>query len=73
MSGAVTPSPEEMLHGPHVYRVVSQLGTDLLTGYCWCGQSHDGIDPVELWQWLIAHPDTHDTQGVDASAEEVSR
>ncbi len=56
MSG---PTPTQMLDGRHVYRVVSQLGTDLLVGHCWCGESRSAQDPIELWQWLIAHPDTH--------------
>jgi hypothetical protein len=55
----MSPAPERMLAGDRVYRVVSRLGTDLLVGHCWCGATHDGEDPIELWEWLIAHPDTH--------------
>jgi hypothetical protein len=53
------PAPSRMLKGRTVYRVVWKLHTDVLVGYCWCGASHESIDPIELWEWLLAHPDTH--------------
>ncbi|MCW2793516.1 MAG: hypothetical protein JWO76_2614 [Nocardioides sp.] len=53
------PAPTRMLSGRSVYRVVWKLNTDILVGYCWCGQTHEAQDPVELWDWLLAHPDQH--------------
>jgi len=53
------PPPNKMLEGSTVYRVVWQLHTDVLVGYCWCGTSHESVDPIELWDWLLAHPETH--------------
>lgn len=51
--------PTAMLPGSAVYRVVWVPGADRLRGYCWCGTSHEADGPVELWEWLLAHPDTH--------------
>ncbi|NUT51216.1 MAG: hypothetical protein HOV94_28530 [Saccharothrix sp.] len=45
--------------GEAVYRVHWQPGTDLLVGVCHCGTEHDSDDPVELWDWLLAHPVGH--------------
>jgi len=53
------PPPSRMLKGKTVYRVVWKLHTDVLIGYCWCGEPHESIDPIELWDWLLAHPGTH--------------
>ena len=61
------PPPSTMLKGRTVYRVVWQLNTDVLVGYCWCGAPHESTDPIELWEWLLAHPDTHDA-GSDGTA-----
>ncbi|OXM65159.1 MULTISPECIES: hypothetical protein [Amycolatopsis] len=49
-----------MLHGDTVYRIHWKLGTDLLVGVCYCGAEHESEDPVELWEWLLAHPGGHD-------------
>ena len=57
------PPPRRMLSGDHVYRVVWKLATDVLVGYCWCGESHESEDPIELWEWLLDHPDTHGSDG----------
>lgn len=59
------PPPSRMLTGRTVYRVVWQLGTDVLMGYCWCGVPHESVDPIELWEWLLAHPDKHGEEGPD--------
>ncbi|MFC6020013.1 hypothetical protein ACFP2T_27935 [Plantactinospora solaniradicis] len=50
---------ERMLTGPRVYRIEWVLGTDRLRGHCYCGTSYDAEDPIELWSWLLAHPDSH--------------
>jgi hypothetical protein len=48
-----------MLHGATVHRVHWKLGTDVLIGVCHCGAEHESEDPVELWDWLLAHPYGH--------------
>jgi hypothetical protein len=48
-----------MLEGATVYRIHWKLGTDLQIGVCHCGAEHESEDPVELWEWLLAHPDGH--------------
>lgn len=40
-------------------RVEWSPGSDRLTGVCHCGAEHRADDPVEVWTWLLAHPD-HD-------------
>ncbi len=60
------PAPTRMLTGRSVYRIVWQLNTDVLVGYCWCGQSHEAQEPIALWDWLLAHPDTHPDCGSPA-------
>jgi hypothetical protein len=40
-----------------VYRIVWLPGSDRLHGTCHCGAEHDADDPVEMWTWLLAHPD----------------
>ena len=37
-------------------------GTDTLRGICHCGAERLAEEPVELWEWLLAHPQGH--QGV---------
>jgi hypothetical protein len=64
------PPPSRMLTGRTVFRVVWQLHTDVLVGYCWCGEPHESLDPIELWEWLLAHPDTHPSDGGDGAAGE---
>lgn len=55
----MTGRPSAMLSGPTVFRVVWLPGSDRLCGSCWCGTAHETDGPVELWEWLLAHPDTH--------------
>ncbi|WP_413811028.1 hypothetical protein [Streptomyces sp. OE57] len=62
------PAPTKMLKGRTVYRVVWKLHTDVLVGYCWCGAGHEDIDPIALWEWLLAHPDTHGGGQADSVA-----
>jgi hypothetical protein len=47
--------------GDRVFRVHWQLGNDLLVGVCHCGAEREFADPLSLWDWLLAHPDGHDT------------
>ncbi|WP_392749170.1 hypothetical protein [Streptomyces sp. LN590] len=63
--------PATMLDGEMVYRIVWVPGTDRLRGWCWCGEDRESEDPVELWEWLLAHPDGHPGQGA-APAPDVT-
>ncbi|MBB4932895.1 hypothetical protein F4561_003715 [Lipingzhangella halophila] len=50
---------QSMLRGDGVVRVHWVLGTDLLRAVCHCGAERLFEDPVELWAWVLAHPDGH--------------
>ncbi|HKT05413.1 MAG TPA: hypothetical protein VJT31_38335 [Rugosimonospora sp.] len=50
-----------------VYRVHWVLGTDVLVGECHCGARREAEDPVELWEWLLAHPVGHRPSLVEAA------
>jgi hypothetical protein len=60
--------PARMLHGDTVFRIDWVLGTDLLRGVCHCHAERESEDPVELWEWLLAHPEGHEPP---AAAEPV--
>ncbi|MBI0384396.1 hypothetical protein JBE27_51110, partial [Streptomyces albiflaviniger] len=32
-------------------------------GVCHCGAERTAEDPVELWQWMLAHPSGHHPAG----------
>jgi hypothetical protein len=55
----ITCRDEDPAGGSSVYRVVWVPGTDRLRGECHCGAEREAEDPVELWSWLLAHPDGH--------------
>ncbi|WP_175596235.1 hypothetical protein [Thermomonospora catenispora] len=38
-------------------QVVWEPGSDLLIGVCHCGAESRAADPVEIWHWLLSHPD----------------
>jgi hypothetical protein len=40
-----------------VLRVDWLPGSDRLHGRCHCGAETQVEDPVEMWGWLLAHPD----------------
>ncbi|ASR34043.1 hypothetical protein BAY61_02505 [Prauserella marina] len=61
-----------MLRGDMVYRIHWVLGTDRLLGVCHCGAEHESEDPVELWDWLLAHPEGHE-QSTAAGADPPAR
>lgn len=67
----MTPEPATGPAGGTVYRVVWIPGTDRLRGWCWCGADQESEDPVELWEWLLAHPGGHSggTGGDQSSAQ----
>lgn len=43
-----------------VYRVLWVPGSDNLLGVCHCGAEQLSEDPVDIWCWLLAHPEGHD-------------
>ncbi|MEU8947574.1 hypothetical protein [Streptomyces sp. NPDC048489] len=47
-----------------VYRVDWLPGTDVLRGTCHCGAEHTAHDPVEMWEWMLSHPEGHLPRGV---------
>jgi hypothetical protein len=38
-------------------RVEWTPGSDLLTGVCHCGAEYRAEGPLEVWEWLLAHPE----------------
>jgi hypothetical protein len=46
-------------------RIDWQPGTDLLHGTCHCGAQHTADDPVEMWTWLLSHPEGHPSEASD--------
>ncbi|MET8223716.1 hypothetical protein [Streptomyces sp. NPDC005301] len=46
-----------------VYRVDWLPGTDLLHGTCHRGAGHTSQDPVEMWEWMLSHPEGHAPRG----------
>ncbi|GAA2102845.1 hypothetical protein [Actinomadura alba] len=50
---------DEEYESTNVYRVVWVPGTDRLRGECHCGAEKEAQDPIEVWAWLLAHPDGH--------------
>ena len=55
----------DMLPGERVMRVNWLPGSDRLRGRCHCGAETEAEDPVEMWAWLLAHPD-HPAGGAPA-------
>ncbi|MBW0103029.1 hypothetical protein [Pseudonocardia sp. KRD291] len=49
--------------GAPVVRVVWLPGSDRLEGICHCGATTVADGPVEVWEWLFAHPVDHHTAG----------
>jgi hypothetical protein len=43
-----------------IYRVTWLPGSDTLRGVCHCGAEREAEDPIEIWSWLLAHPDGHE-------------
>jgi hypothetical protein len=58
------PPPREVLEGERVLRVNWLPGSDRLRGRCHCGAETEAEDPVEMWEWLLAHPD-HPSGGTE--------
>ena len=51
------PPPRQVLEGDRVLRVNWLPGSDRPRGLCHCGAEAEGEDPIEMWEWLLAHPD----------------
>ncbi|WP_328751826.1 hypothetical protein OHT57_40510 [Streptomyces sp. NBC_00285] len=45
-----------------IYRIDWLPGTDTLHGTCHCGREHTSQDPIEMWEWMLAHPNGHSPQ-----------
>ncbi|MDP4502230.1 hypothetical protein [Nonomuraea turcica] len=60
--------PTRMLPGREVLRVVWLPGSDLLQGTCHCGATHLAEGPIEVWEWLLAHPVGHTAETAPGSA-----
>lgn len=60
--------PTRMLTGASVVRVVWLPGSDRLEGTCHCGATTVADGPVEVWDWLLAHPAGHHPAGDPAPA-----
>lgn len=56
-----------MLPGDTVVRIDWLPGADTLVGTCHCTARHEAEDPVQMWEWLLAHPEGH-VPGAPASA-----
>ncbi|MFI7505121.1 hypothetical protein ACIBVL_42970 [Streptomyces sp. NPDC049687] len=42
-----------------IYRIDWLPGTDVLHGTCHCGAEHTAQDPIEMWEWMLGHPEGH--------------
>ncbi len=42
-----------------IYRIDWLPGTDVLRGTCHCGAERTAQDPIEMWEWMLAHPEGH--------------
>ncbi|MEU4552098.1 hypothetical protein [Micromonospora violae] len=52
--------------GGRVYWIHWVPGTDTLRGICHCGAERLAEDPIELWEWLLAHPQGHQGEAAPA-------
>ncbi|WP_460960168.1 hypothetical protein [Parasphingorhabdus pacifica] len=66
------PANQAMLSGGRVYRIHWVLGTDRLRAVCHCSAECEFDDPVQLWEWLLAHPVGHDTTGAERAPSPVA-
>lgn len=64
--------PIRMLTGASVVRVVWLPGSDRLEGTCHCGATTVADGPVEVWDWLLAHPVGH-RRGADRTEPTPTR
>lgn len=45
--------------GDEIFSIHWVLGTDQLLGICHCGAERAFDDPIDLWDWLLGHPEGH--------------
>ncbi|MGH3416938.1 MAG: hypothetical protein ACRDSS_10755, partial [Actinocrinis sp.] len=48
-----------------INRIDWEPGSDLLRGTCHCGARRTCEDPIEMWNWLLAHPEGHRAKASD--------
>jgi hypothetical protein len=58
---------------PGVFRIRWLPGTDVLLGTCHCDAEHRCQDPVEMWDWLLRHPDHPDRRERPAHFDRTER
>ncbi|KUM70246.1 hypothetical protein [Streptomyces griseorubiginosus] len=63
-----------MSAGPtgEIYRIDWLPGTDTLHGTCHCGREHTAQDPIEMWEWMLAHPQGHEPPASEPQGHEPS-
>lgn len=52
-----------------VYRIHWTPGGDRLLAVCHCDSWRELDDPVEAWEWLLAHPEGHTGRGTGADSK----
>jgi hypothetical protein len=56
--------------GPReIYRIDWLPGTDILHGTCHCFAEHTAQDPIEMWEWMLGHPEGHAPRGQERGQE----
>lgn len=53
-----------------IYRIDWLPGTDILHGTCHCGREHSSQDPIEMWEWMLSHPQGHQPQTDQPQADQ---
>ncbi len=62
--GMSMPHAQRHLQGERVMLVRWVPGSDTLLGVCHCGAEQLAQSPIEVWEWLLAHPVGHDARGI---------
>ncbi|GAA2935567.1 hypothetical protein [Streptomyces enissocaesilis] len=70
MNGPANAALPAVLTGEGVFRIHWVLGTDRLSAVCHCGAEREFEDPVELWDWLLGHPEDHRPRTAAEAGEE---
>lgn len=45
--------------GPNTFTITWVPGRDVMRAICFCGAELVGDDPLDLWLWVMGHPDGH--------------
>lgn len=59
---------KDKTHSETIFTVEWLPGTDKLLGICHCDARKESEDPIELWDWLLGHPEGH-TNGTCTPAQ----